>query len=233
MEKDSLKRNRDILKFLVLCVVILAGWQFGKLLAIDREAIQALIKDVTPVASGVIFVLLYVALTSFFWLAKDILRVAAVFVFGIYGSTFWIWAAEAVNAVVLFHVSRQLGREFVEEKLLKRSVSWINRVEGFTFGNLLNLRAVILVPFRFLDLGFGLTKISFVKYLGAVLVGSPVRIFFQQFFVGVLGASLWKDFDFGVQYMSQHPGIASCVVGYFVWTVGTVFYLRKKMFQRA
>lgn len=226
-----MKRMSSKIKFVLFLALIVLGWQLGQIFHLDLESVEARLKRFPVFWAGAIFVVLYVGLTSFVWFSKDFLRVVAAFVFGVYGSTGWIWIGEAVNAVILFHVSRNLGREFVEKKFSIPSSRFDQRLEALSFSELFSLRAVVLVPFRFLDLGCGLTKINFLKYFAAVLAGSPLRIFFQQFFVVALGEALLKDFNAVVQYLSNSPWIAAFVLIYFTWTVIVFFRMKQKFFN--
>ncbi|MCX7661576.1 MAG: VTT domain-containing protein, partial [Candidatus Omnitrophica bacterium] len=95
---------------------------------------------------------------------------------------------------ILFHFSRYMGKEFVEKKIFKEKFSYYKeRLEKRTgFFSLFILRATPLVPFRFLDLFMGLSPIAFKKYLLAVLLGSPLRIYWLQFILASLGTSVFN-----------------------------------------
>ena len=200
--KKSLSPNaRNFLIFILfLAVCLAAGWYFD----IDRDYYRSLLEGVPLAFSGPVFVFLYSALTFFIWAAKDILKIVGAVMFGAYWSALFIWLAEIVNACVLFQFSRRLGRGFVEEKERGLWAKLDKRIEDLRFFDLFLLRAVILIPYRFLDLAAGLTKMPFKKYLTAVVVGSLPRVFFIQFFLALVGFSFDTDHIFDMaEYLSH------------------------------
>jgi uncharacterized membrane protein YdjX (TVP38/TMEM64 family) len=62
-------------------------------------------------------------------------------------------------------------------------------------------RAVPLIPFRFLDLACGLTGMPFKIYLIAVILGSPLRIFWVQYVLAGLGKSIFNNPYALVEYL--------------------------------
>jgi uncharacterized membrane protein YdjX (TVP38/TMEM64 family) len=81
------------------------------------------------------------------------------------------------------------------------------------------------VPYRFLDIVAGLTKISFTQYFVAALLGSPLRIFWLQFILTALGKSIFEGPMVILRYFYMHPAvlilsflyaIASVIVGIFI-----------------
>ena len=51
--------------------------------------------------------------------------------------------------------------------------------ENVEFMKLFAFRSIPLIPFRFLDLAYGLTSIPFPKYFLVSAIASPVRIFWM------------------------------------------------------
>jgi len=130
--------------------------------------------------------------------------------FGAYISTVFIWIAEMCNIAILFHISRVLGRDFVEQRMGKRLASLDEKIEQSGFWGIFALRIVPLVPFRFLDLAAGLTKISFRKYFLVSAIGSPLRIFWIQFILAGISDSMLRNASFSemipalVTYISRN-----------------------------
>ncbi len=225
-----MNKNRfsdSTLRFILFLVFIALCWLLGRFFHIDEESVKSWLLKFPLSLSGLIFVVLYVVLTFFIWLSKDLLRIAGAYVFGAYWSTVFIWLAESVNAVILFYLSRALGRTFVETRLKGKYTHLDERLGTLTFADLFFLRAVVLIPFRFLDLACGLTKIPFKVYLAAVVLGSPIRIFFTQFFWVTLGSALFKDMDASTKYFGDHPPVALVVLVYACVTVWVMVRLKK------
>jgi uncharacterized membrane protein YdjX (TVP38/TMEM64 family) len=194
MSKPSIF-NSNAIRFSVLVFLIVFCWSFGKLFEIDFDRYKTLLLEFPLIVSGFIFILLYVGITFFAWLTKDIFKILGAVLFGAYLSTLMIWLAEAANAVILFHLSRKLGRGFVENQLKGKLANLDQKIEEVGFWGLFALRIVPLVPFRFLDLATGLTKISFRKYFMIVLLGSPLRIFWIQFILAGVGEKILHEKD--------------------------------------
>jgi len=188
---------------------------------------------------GITFSCLYSAVTFFAWPAKDFFKIIGAFLFGAVASTFFIWIAELINAAVLFHMSRRLGQDFVESRTKGKWINFSNKVDKIGFGDLLALRAIILVPFRFSDLGFGLSKISFRKYFAAVALGSPIRILMVQFFLVILGDSISGNpilmANILIEYLFTHPNVFGILfifsLIYLIATVILIFRLKRILFS--
>ncbi len=186
--------NRQLLspnlKFFLLIVLLFVCWLIGRYIPFDIEFYKQFLAQYPLALSGLIFVVAYVIMTFFVWFSKDLFRLAAAILFGAYWSTLFVWIAEMINLVILFHISRNLGREFVEQKFKLKPV--VTADDGHYFWRVFALRIVPIIAFKFLDLGFGLTKISFRKYFIS-LIASPLRIFWVQFILAGVGDALFKD----------------------------------------
>jgi len=169
--------------------------------------------------AGIVFVGLYVVITFFVWFSKDFFRFAAALLFGLYGSTILVLIAEAVNALVLFLFSRSLGRDFVKDSLKGRYAGLEKRIGKANLLWLFLFRGVPFFPFRFLDLAAGLTTISLKRYMLAVIIGSPLRIFWQQY-----AYTIFKDAVFNpvlmAEQLNQNPKAAMpLVLSSFVYAI--------------
>src|SRR5436189_110289 len=76
-----------------------------------------------------------------------------------------------------------------------------------------------LVPFRFMDLGFGLTKLPFTKYFLAVVLGSPLRIFWLQFILAGVGEALFKNPSALLDYLMAHQNVLFLSGIYFIGVI--------------
>lgn len=194
-----------MLLFVLIIVVCIA---LGRIFKFDIEPIWSFLDQFPLFLSGIIFVVIYVVSTTFIWFGpKDVLRISAAIIFGGYISTLFVWIAEAINAAILFHLARNLGREYVVEKFkiseeriqkMKQESGWIGTV---------SVRINPLIPFRMIDLGYGLSGIDFKKYITVVLLASPVRILWLQVIIAGLGESLFEGPSFLIEYLMKHNDI--------------------------
>jgi len=185
--------KENTVKFLILTGILALVWFLGIFFHVDTAFVQGTLQKLPIFYSSVLFILLYCGVTFFIWLSKDIFRLISALVFGAYLSTLLIWVAEIFNACILFNLSRKLGRNFVENSLKGKLGNLDKKLGKLNFFWLFMFRSVPLVPFRFLDLGCGLTNLSFKKYLLAVILGSPLRIFWVQFVLAGVGAAVFSN----------------------------------------
>ncbi|MCK5580566.1 MAG: TVP38/TMEM64 family protein [Candidatus Omnitrophica bacterium] len=241
------KMKRQLFSFLLFVVLIVVFFNLGKFFAFDEGLVQNFFLNIPVVLSGVIFILVYVVSTSLIWFGpKDILRIVAAGVFGAYLSTLLIWLAELGNVFVLFMLSRRLGRDFVASKLHGGMKRLDQTIAETSFWSIFCFRLFPIIPLRVLDLGFGLTKISFKKYFWISFIGTPLRIFVIQFFLAILiktGMSLhqFEQDPFAAmgsmhnilnQYLNDHPGILFVCFFYLLGSIVTIFILRRNSLKK-
>ena len=183
---------RDKVKFLIFIAALILFWFLGWYFHIEPGILEGF-RNYSIFLSGIIFIFLYVLVTFFVWFSKDVFRVTAAVIFGAYISTLLVFTAETINAAVLFFLSRYLGRGFVEKKIGAKAGGLDEKLSGISFFWLVMFRLAPLLPFRFMDMAAGLTKISFRKYLLAVIIGSPLRIFWLQFIFAAVGKSIFYN----------------------------------------
>lgn len=198
--KEAKPALNNLISFIALIAILLLTWVLGRYFRIDIGYLKSLLLKFPLIYSGIVFVLLYVVITFFVWFSKDIFRVAAAILFGAYLSTLLVYAAEMINAAILFNLSRFLGRDFVKNSLRGSFADLDERIPRFGFWGIFVLRVAPLVPFRFLDISAGLTRISFREYFLVSAVGSPVRIFWLQFILAAVGIGIFQDLNSVMEY---------------------------------
>ncbi|MCM8801544.1 MAG: VTT domain-containing protein [Candidatus Omnitrophica bacterium] len=179
------------IRFLIFLGALIVFFLLGKYLHLDSNNLQASLLKIPIFYSGLLFILLYVVITFFVWLSKDIFYILGVAVFGPYISAGLIYLAEVINAFILFWLARYLGRGYVEGSLGKRYKNLDERLGNIGFIWLFIFRATPIIPYRFLDLASGLTRISFLKYILAVISGSPLKVFWVQYIIGAVGKDVF------------------------------------------
>jgi uncharacterized membrane protein YdjX (TVP38/TMEM64 family) len=201
-------------KALLFVFVLILFFAIGRYVTFDKEAFKAFFGNFPLGLSALIFIVSYVTLTFFIWLGpKDILRIVAAIIYGPYLSTALVWTGEMLNAAILFSLSRKLGRGFVESRIKGGFKRLDEAIAGKSFWGVFWLRFFPIVPFRFLDLGFGLTGISLKKYLSIAFLSSPLRIFIVQLFLSV-GVETILDPERLALYFESHPIVAVLCYGY-------------------
>jgi len=188
----NLFQNRIVRFVLFLAVLFLFGY-IWKTFGVNAAYYQELFSNY-PTMSVLIFVLLYVGTTTFVWFGpKDILRISSAVFFGASVSTALVWIGEMINALIMFHLSRVLGQEFVAKRLRTKTKKLDNIKNDSSLLGVMALRINPLVPFRIMDLGYGLTRISCLKYLAGISVVSIVRIYWLQYILAEPGVNLFTE----------------------------------------
>lgn len=214
------------IKFLVF-IALLAVFMFaGSYFDLDPEQTRDFFSQYPVFLSSIIFIILYVVGTFFIWVGpKDVLRVASLFIFGVWGSTVLTYIGENLNMCTLFWFSRRLGRPFVEQRASGKIKQIEEAASRTTVPAIFFMKFYPIIPFRFLDLGYGLTKISFPHYAIISLIASPIRLFVIQWFLnlmimfGLTAAKgdmplLVKRYMDMVQYLVDRPLIFWSLAGY-------------------
>ena len=221
-------QHRSQIRFLTLLLWVAVFLAIGRVFHFDPASLQSYLRGVPAIWSGLIFVFLYVGLTFLVWVGpKDVLRVAGAFVFGPYWSTAIIWAAELGNACVMFSMSRHFGREYVAERMPGRMRRLDEMMADRSFWKIFFLKFFPVVPFRFLDLAAGLTRIPLKRYLLISAVASPLRLFVIQFFIAIGVDTVLNPVRLSA-YLQDNPVIFFAVGLYLAGAVIMVFVLGKK-----
>ncbi|MCM8787574.1 MAG: VTT domain-containing protein [Candidatus Omnitrophica bacterium] len=207
---------------IVLVILIFLTIFFSK----EIEKVSLYLKRIPFWISTVSFIILYV-LANFvvFFDAKDLLKPIGAIIFGAYLSTLLIYIAEIINAYIFFKIARYFGKNYVEKFLKGKFKNFYENASNINFGWLFLLRLLPLIPYRVLDLGFGLTKMPFRKYLPVVLFASPPRIFWIQFILASVGGFSPAKI---MHFYAQQPLISFAVFIYFVVSLIIAFLLRNK-----
>lgn len=223
-------KSKNTLKFILFIAVIILVWYTGGHPHIDTDSIEQFLIKIPKVYGSIVYVVLYVAVTFFLFFSKDIFWILGAIVFGPYLSALLVYIAEMINVVLLFNLARSLGSKFVEKHLKeegKRKIVY-EKLSNINFFWLCMMRFVPLVPYRFLDLGFGLTKMSFRRYLIAAIIGSPVKIFWLQYILAGVGKSILTDQNVLREYFLQNKPLCVLSFVYFILVIPVAFKLRQK-----
>jgi len=179
-------------KFFIFFLLMTMFVVVGQRLDFDPQQSQQFLATHSPVLSSLIFIFLYVVGTFFIWFGpKDVLRVASAVVFGALWSSLLVYVGEMLNMVTMFWFSRKMGRAFIEQRFQGKMKNLDETVSNSSTAAIFFMRFYPYVPFRFLDLGYGLTKISFRRYALVSLIAAPIRVYVIQYFLSLgLGTAL-------------------------------------------
>lgn len=213
---------RFLIFTVLLAILIIGGGAFN----VDSQKINSFLKEVPFTYSCIVFILLYVVGTFFIWYLKDPLKIVGAVVFGAYTSTALIYVSEIINACIFFNLSNILGKEFVETKLTGRFKSFYEKFKDMNLGLVFILRAAPLVPYRILDLSFGLSKFDFRKYMLVVILASAPRIFVIQF---ILAAIKGFSMERMTIYLQSNSVVLMWIFLYSLLALAAAFILMKKM----
>lgn len=222
--------KRITLRFAVFILLLFALWFLGKTFKIDSRQIEESLRRFSLLKSGAIFVIAYVVITFFVWFSKDAFRIASAVIFGANISSLLVFIAESINAILLFHFARYMGREFIKEKFLKNKFSeWDRRFAKAGSPKLFLMRVIPLIPFRYLDLFMGLSGISFGRYFAVVVMASPLRIYWLQFILAGAGKSFLNNPSYLIEYLLAHRVVFLSSLAYLALTIILAFKLRSKV----
>lgn len=223
------KPDKSKIKFIILIALFAGLFILGRRLNISEEALRKPLETYPLFISSCIFILFYVVLTFFIFFVKDVFKIIGALIFGAYLSTLLITVSETVNAIIFFYLARKLGREFVEKKLLGAKAQKFNaKVSNLNLFWIFCLRATPIIPYRFLDLGFGLTEIKFKKYLIAVILGTPIRTFWVQYILAGVGKSIFYDYNALTNYFLENRVVFYINLAYII-AVAIIFVKLRKV----
>ncbi|MBW1744342.1 MAG: VTT domain-containing protein, partial [Deltaproteobacteria bacterium] len=118
-----------------------------------------------------------------------------------------------------------LGKDYVEKTLRGKFKRFYERIDEINLGWIFLLRAVPLIPYRVLDISFGLSKLPLKKYILIVILASLPRIFWVQFVLaGMKGFSM----NAAVAYFNENNVVFFLSLAYFVITLIVAFRIKRK-----
>lgn len=103
--------------------------------------------------------------------AGSVIAIAGGMAFGMYFGTLYTIIGAMIGATVAFYISRLLGRGAVEKLVTGKLLKFDDGIEKGGFLLILILRLIPIIPFNVISLGAGLTKIKYIDYLFATMIG--------------------------------------------------------------
>lgn len=224
----TIARHRYELKFLIFALILFLFWYLSRYLRIDSAFLENYLAQFPLILSTVLYVFLYVVVTFFIFFSKDIFWFMGALLFGPFLSAVLICIAELANAVILFNMSRFLGRGYVEKKLSDKYRMLDKKISSLNLFWLFIFRAAPLVPYRFMDLAAGLTGMRFSKYLIAVLFGTPLKMFWIQYIIYAVGTSILNNPKVLAEYFIENRPLFLFSLVYLILAVMAVIKIAKR-----
>jgi len=219
-------------RFALLILIIISFCLVGRYLSIDIDYYRNLLSQFPLLVSAVIYIALYVAFTTFIWTGPgSIFRITGAVIFGASISTLFVAIAEIINAAIIFYLSRILGRDWIEHrfKIKTKQIDRFKADSGILW--VFALRINPLIPFRPMDVGFGLSQVKFVQYIIPTFLGSVPRIFWLQYILEGVGEGILKDPKVLYDFLINNPILLKYSVFFFLFVfalTGIAIILKKK-----
>jgi uncharacterized membrane protein YdjX (TVP38/TMEM64 family) len=185
----KLQRVISIIFLLAIIGSLLAYLTFGY--EFDLEGIRQYVKDF-----GIWAPLIYIALFVFiaiFIPSTPLMAIAGV-LFGFKYGLVYTLIGGMISAILLFIISRKLGRERVEKilehKYLIPLYKYNSRLESKGIWDLVILRVLPIMPFNVLNILMGVSKIGTKNYILGTLLGlipsNVITVYFGVFLTKIL-----------------------------------------------
>lgn len=169
--------RKKVLLVILLLVLILVFYLSGfgdyftfQQLRTYRDQLKLFVAD-HYFASVVGFLLIYIATTGLALPCGPVLAMTGGFVFGVFQTAFLVDIAATCGATILFLLSRYLVGDWVQKRYHIKLGTFNRQVEENGTFYLLTLRLAPMVPFTWINLFSGLTRIRISTYIWTTAVG--------------------------------------------------------------
>jgi uncharacterized membrane protein YdjX (TVP38/TMEM64 family) len=124
-----------------------------------------------PLLSGLLFILLYIAVVGLSIPGASLLSILGGFFFGVLRATLYINAGASVGALLVFLAARFFLGEMIQEKYAERLRRFNEELEKNGRNYLLTLRFIAVFPFWMINLLAGVTRIRPWTFLWTTSLG--------------------------------------------------------------
>ena len=159
---------------LILVLLASAAGYWLLFSGIAPEDVEAVIAGCGPWAPAA-YMAAFVILPAFFF-PVAVLALAGGLLFGLWKGAVYTFIGAVLNCSLMFWMARHVGRAQLES-LIRRKLSpqWRQRLEGLDGGGgfvlLIVLRLIPAVPYNLINYAFGLTGMSYWRYILASALG--------------------------------------------------------------
>ena len=156
------------------------------------KALVEKIRSYPTVSAILVFGGLYAFVTVAPVPGRDVFKLVAAAVWGVWLSTFSVVLGEMIAAVVAFFLARMLGKELIDKIFGARLTTLYEKLNKAGFRNMLILRVLPITPYRMFNFAAGVTDLPFWPYFFGSLIGIFIRTLFFQSLFAVFGDYLAK-----------------------------------------
>ena len=200
-----------IIKFISLIFILAVAALAVKFWDIKFEVLAEKVRDYPAVTGFFIFVVLYAFISVAPIPGRDIFKLVAAGAWGWWWSTAYLLAGEMLAAIISFFLARLLGKEFLDAILGNKAQTAYEKLNESGFRNVVILRILPIIPYRFFNFAAGVTKLKLSTYLGGSLIGIFIRtLFFQGIFSFFAG--YFKAFDLKIWQIALFSGFAAVIM---------------------
>jgi len=159
---------RIIVLIITISVICLLAFN-GITTRISLSEIKDYIRSFGPLAPGIYMLML--TLVPLTLIPNSLIAISGGAIFGIYYGTLYTTLGALFGATLAFSISRYFGKDLTE-KLVRQKAEWFDGKDGKNgFMIIFLLRLIPIVPFDVISYGAGLSKIYYVAFLSATLLG--------------------------------------------------------------
>ena len=187
-----MKKNTKLLLKLLIGVLLIVGiWWLVKCQCVSlRSLTPASIRDYIQSfgkLAALVYIFAYILNTLSVIPPIAPLSLTAGLAFGALWGAMFLMLAAMIGTSATFAISRFFGRGLVEKMLKGKFKNLDEKLEENGFMTVLFFRVIPLVPYEVLNYACGLSKIKFIDYFTATLLGLIPGVVIAAFFGGSLG----------------------------------------------
>ena len=172
------KKNRIRIILLLIVIALLVGLRFtgiaDKLTLGNLQANAAKLRDFSNanyLRSVLIYIVLYIVVTSFSLPGAMVLTLAGGFLYNFFIAAIYVNIAATAGATLAFLFARYIAGRSIQKKFGDKLIKFNEELDRNGASYLLTLRFIPLFPFFMINLAAGLTNVSLLTYIWTTSVG--------------------------------------------------------------
>ncbi len=172
------KKNRIRVILLLAVIALLVGLRFtgiaDKLTLGNLQANAAKLRDFSNanyLRSVLIYIVLYIVVTSFSLPGATVLTLAGGFLYNFFIGAIYVNIAATAGATLAFLFARYIAGRSIQKKFGDKLIKFNEELDRNGASYLLTLRFIPLFPFFMINLAAGLTNVSLLTYIWTTSVG--------------------------------------------------------------
>ena len=130
----------------------------------------------------VIFISLYALNTVSLLPPIGIISLSAGFIFGPLQGIIALMLGGLIGTTATFFIGRYLGREWIENIIKGKAKELLDKLDHNGFQVILIIRLIPLIPWEVVNYASGLSKIKYIDFISATLIGIFPMVLIQTFF---------------------------------------------------